>query len=62
MKYNKDIFTDSTFYIAPKFNYQVFITRIYIKDLNSFYTTSFSILKNKEQTIYEMLFEEKKKS
>ena len=37
------------------------ITRTYIKYLNSFYTTSFSILKNKEQITYEMLFEEIKK-
>jgi len=35
------------------------IIRAYVKDLNSFYTTSFSILK-KEQATYEMLFEEKK--
>ena len=49
MKYNDDIFVNDTFYIAPKFSYQVFITRIYIKNLNSFYTTSFSILKIKEQ-------------
>jgi len=46
-------------FIAPKFNYQMIIIRAYVKDLNSFYTTSFSILK-KEQATYEMLFEEKK--
>jgi len=39
----------------------VLITRTYIKYLNSFYTTSFSILKNKEQATYEMLFEELEK-
>ncbi|KAG4098573.1 hypothetical protein H8356DRAFT_1391706 [Neocallimastix lanati (nom. inval.)] len=39
MKYNEDIF---------------FITGIYIKYLNNFYTTSFSILKNKEQATYKM--------
>ena len=41
MKYNEDIFVDGTFYITPKFCYQVFITQIYIIYLNSFYTTSF---------------------
>ena len=39
MKYNDDIFVNDTFYIAPKFSYQVFITKTYIKDLNRFYTT-----------------------
>ena len=28
-------------HITHKFSYQVFITRTYIKDLNSFYTTTF---------------------
>ena len=42
---NYDIFADGTFYIAPKFSYQVFITRTYVAEINSFYTTSFSILK-----------------
>jgi len=57
MKYNEDIFVDGTFYIAPKFSYQVLITRIYIKYSKIFYTTSFLILKNKEKATYEMLFE-----
>ncbi len=60
-KYNKDIFADGTFYIAPSIGYQVFITRTYVAELNCFYTTSFSILRNKEQTTYEILFEEIKK-
>ncbi|KAL6617215.1 hypothetical protein U3516DRAFT_797306 [Neocallimastix sp. 'constans'] len=33
-KYNNDIFVDGTFYIAPKFSQQVFITRTYVKELN----------------------------
>jgi len=37
--------------------FQVFISIIYIKDLDSF-CTIFSILKKKEQTIHEMLFKE----
>ncbi|KAG4094557.1 hypothetical protein H8356DRAFT_1360409 [Neocallimastix lanati (nom. inval.)] len=35
-KYNDDIFVNGTFFIAPKIT----------KELNSFYTTSFAILKN----------------
>ncbi|KAL6621107.1 hypothetical protein U3516DRAFT_811157 [Neocallimastix sp. 'constans'] len=58
---NKHIFEDGTFYIAPIFSYQVLITRTYVTELNCFYTTSFSILKNKKQTTYEILFEEIKK-
>ena len=58
---NEDIFSDGTFYIAPKFSYQVFITRTYIKKINSFYTTSISILKDKKQFTYETLFKEIKK-
>ncbi|KAL6621937.1 hypothetical protein U3516DRAFT_795646 [Neocallimastix sp. 'constans'] len=44
-EYNDDIFVDGTFFIAPKFSYQIFITRTYAKELDSFYTTSFAILK-----------------
>ncbi|KAG4102047.1 hypothetical protein H8356DRAFT_1421616 [Neocallimastix lanati (nom. inval.)] len=50
---NKHIFADG---------YQVFITRTYVTELNCFYTTSFSVLKNKKQTTYEILFEEIKKN
>ena len=52
---NKPIFADGTFYIAHIFSYHAFITRTYVKELNCFYTTSFSILKNKKQTTYEIL-------
>ncbi|ORY78685.1 hypothetical protein LY90DRAFT_500869 [Neocallimastix californiae] len=47
MEYNDDIFVDGTFLIVPKFSYQIFITRTYAKELDSFYTTSFAILQNK---------------
>ncbi|ORX66089.1 hypothetical protein BCR32DRAFT_250539 [Anaeromyces robustus] len=60
-KYDKDIFADGTFYIAPTISYQVFITRTYVTELNGFYTTSFSVLKDKKQSTYEILFEEIKK-
>jgi len=46
--YREDIFVDSILYIAFKINYLVFITKIYVEELNSFYTTFFSLLKNKK--------------
>ncbi|KAG4095147.1 hypothetical protein H8356DRAFT_1341066 [Neocallimastix lanati (nom. inval.)] len=48
MEYNDDIFVDGTFFIAPKFK------------LDSFYTTSFAILQNKEQEIYKIFKKLKK--
>ena len=53
IKYNENIFADGTFYITPIFGYQVFITRAYVPEINSFYTTSLSILRNKEQVTYD---------
>ncbi|KAL6625523.1 hypothetical protein U3516DRAFT_794605 [Neocallimastix sp. 'constans'] len=35
MEYNDDIFVDGTFFIAPKFSYQIFITRTYTKELDT---------------------------
>ena len=55
------LFVDGTFFIAPKFSYQIFITRTYTKELYSFYTISFAILKNKEQETYKILYEKLKK-
>ncbi|KAG4103952.1 hypothetical protein H8356DRAFT_1372676 [Neocallimastix lanati (nom. inval.)] len=60
-QYNEDIFADGIIYIAPKSSYQVLITRIYVEKINSFYTTSISILKNKKQSTYDTLFKEIKK-
>ncbi|KAL6617414.1 hypothetical protein U3516DRAFT_748666 [Neocallimastix sp. 'constans'] len=48
--YHKNIFADGTFYAAPKFSYRLFITRTYVGEFNMFYTTSISILKNKNQS------------
>eukprot|EP00833_Pecoramyces_ruminatium_P006390 jgi/Orpsp1_1/1180422/evm.model.c7180000073381.1 len=59
-QYNEDVFADGTFRIAPKFSYQVFITRTYVSKYNKYYTTSFSILNNKEQSTNEVLFNELK--
>ncbi|KAL6628184.1 hypothetical protein U3516DRAFT_793938 [Neocallimastix sp. 'constans'] len=42
--------------------YQIFITRTYTKELDSFYTTSFAILKNKEQETYKIFKKLKKKN
>ncbi|ORY81110.1 hypothetical protein LY90DRAFT_500205 [Neocallimastix californiae] len=56
-KYSDDLFVDGTFYIAPDFSYQIFITRNFVPELNEFYTTSFSILRNKEQETYKTIFE-----
>jgi len=60
-EYNDDIFVDGTFFIASKFNYQIFIIRTYAKELDSFYTTSFAILQNKEQETYKIFKKLKKK-
>jgi len=57
-EYNDDIFVDGTFFIAPKFSY---LSSSYAKELDSFYTTSFAILKNKEQETYKIFFEKLKK-
>jgi len=60
-EYNDDIFVDGTFLIVPKFSYQIFITRTYAKELDSFYTTSFAILQSKEQETYKIFKKLKKK-
>ena len=39
----------------------MFITRTYVEKINSIYTTSISILKDKKQSTYETLFKEIKK-
>ena len=62
IKFHDDVFGDGTFYLAPKLSYQVFITRNYVNDINSYYCTSFSILKNKTQKTHETLFRESKKN
>ncbi|KAG4092118.1 hypothetical protein H8356DRAFT_1406358 [Neocallimastix lanati (nom. inval.)] len=60
--YHKNIFAYGTFYAAPKFSYQLFITKTYVGEFNMFYTTSISILKNKKQSTYETLIKEIKKN
>ncbi|OUM69515.1 hypothetical protein PIROE2DRAFT_2612 [Piromyces sp. E2] len=58
----KDIFVDGTFSTAPKFSYQLFITRNCIKEYKCFYTTYISILKIKKQANYEILLKEVNKN
>ena len=60
-KYSDDIFADGILYIGPKVSYQVFLTRNYKREKNSFYTKSFSILKNKQESIYIIIFRKLKK-
>jgi len=42
------MYMDGTFFVAPDFNYLVFIIKNLIPRLNEFYTISFSTLRNKE--------------
>ena len=49
------------YFKAPKFIYQIFITITYTKELDSFYTTSFATLQNKEQETYKIFKKLKKK-
>ena len=56
LKYKYNIYEDGTFYTSPKLSYQLFITLIYAKDINIYITTSFSLLVDKEQKNYQMLF------
>ena len=58
LAYKENIFCDDTFYTAPSISDQLLITRIYSKDLHTFFTTSFCLMKNKEQKNYENVFKE----
>ena len=51
LKYKDIIFCDRTFYVAPSIAYQLVITGIYSKYLHSFFTSSYSLMNNKEQKI-----------
>jgi len=46
------------FIISPSLCYQLRITRIFSKDLRINFTTSFCLMKNKEQKNYENIFKE----
>ena len=49
INYNKSIFCDATFYAAPSISYQLLIIRVESKEFHTFFTTSFCIMRNKEQ-------------
>ena len=58
IEFGTTLFCDSTFFIAPKFAYQVFITRVFSSVTNSYYTTSFSIMSGKTINDYFKIFSE----
>lgn len=57
---DNSLFCDATFYAAPSIAYQLLITRVYAKDFNRYFTTSFSIMKNKQENTYENVFKDLK--
>ncbi|KAG4086740.1 hypothetical protein H8356DRAFT_1434224 [Neocallimastix lanati (nom. inval.)] len=56
MEYNDVIFVDGTFFIAPKFSYQIFITRTYAKELD---TNKISVLIERYKNIETKLIDTK---
>ncbi|KAG4105219.1 hypothetical protein H8356DRAFT_1418620 [Neocallimastix lanati (nom. inval.)] len=56
MEYNDDIFVDGTFFIAPKFSYQIFITRTYAKESD---TNEISVLIERYKNIETKLIDTK---
>lgn len=56
LKFGFKIFCDSTFKTCPKIAYQLFITRVLDPVKNVYYTTSFSIMKNKSKEDYLIIF------
>ena len=56
IEYKDNIFCDATFYSAPSISYQLLITRVYAKEFHKYFTTSFGLMRNKEQATYEELF------
>ena len=57
LKYGSKIFCDATFKACPAFTNQLFIIRVYDSIKNSFYTTTFSIIKGKNKDDYHYFFE-----
>ena len=56
IKYGNPVFCDSTFYSCPALAYQLFITRVYDSTKNVYNTTSFTIMKGKSKSDYELVF------
>ncbi|KAL6600694.1 hypothetical protein U3516DRAFT_802590 [Neocallimastix sp. 'constans'] len=42
-EYNDDIFIYGTFFIAPKFSYQIFITKTYAKELEKYFYKTYLV-------------------
>ncbi|KAL6617951.1 hypothetical protein U3516DRAFT_796794 [Neocallimastix sp. 'constans'] len=60
MEYNDDIFVDGTFFIASKFNYQIFIIRTYAKELDTINKTNeISVLIERYKNIETKLIDTK---
>ena len=59
---DNNLFCDATFFAAPSIAYQLLITRIYAKDFNRYFTTSFTLMKNKQEHTYENVFKDLKKN
>ena len=56
LKLGELVFCDATYFICPAISYQIFITRVYSPITHSYYTTSFSIMNNKKETTYKLIF------
>lgn len=56
LKYGKIIFADATFFSCPNLAYQLFIIRVHSLIDNIYYTTSFSLMKNKTEKDYALIF------
>ena len=62
LAYKETRFCDATFYTTLSLCYELLITRIFSKELRTFFTTSFCLMKNKEQKNYENVFKELKRN
>ncbi|KAG4096361.1 hypothetical protein H8356DRAFT_1355186 [Neocallimastix lanati (nom. inval.)] len=54
-EYNDDIFVDDTFFIAPKFSYQIFIKRTYAKELDKSLNSYLNNLFPTKTSYYELI-------
>ena len=60
LAYRETNFCDVTFYTSSSLCYQLLIIRLFSKDLRIYFTTSFCLMKNKDQKNYENIFKELK--
>ena len=57
IKFGDILFCDGTFYSCPSIAYQLFITRVYSEKSNAYYITSFSLMYNKTEDLYTIIFQ-----